>query len=71
VPPPEWKAKSSDYSQRLENLMIHGPIEQNIFGKGGVYECLHIQKKSMSYKEYKIKLGVFDKITDGLSAAEV
>jgi jumonji domain-containing protein 2 len=51
--------------------MISGPIEQNIFGKGGVYECLHIQKKSMSLKEYKIKMGVFDKITEGLSASEV
>jgi jumonji domain-containing protein 2 len=51
--------------------MISGPIEQNIFGKGGVYECLHIQKKSMSLKEYKLKMGVFDKITDGLSANEV
>lgn len=50
VPPPEWKAKSADYSQKLEHLMINGPIEQNIFGKSGVYECLHIQKKSMSYK---------------------
>jgi [histone H3]-trimethyl-L-lysine9/36 demethylase len=30
--------------------MINGPIEQNIFGKGGVYECLHIQKKSLSLK---------------------
>ena len=51
--------------------MIHGPIEQNIFGKGGVYECLHIQKKSMSLKEYRTKMGVFDKITDALTSSEV
>ncbi len=51
--------------------MVNGPIEQNIFGKGGVYECLHIQKKSLSLKEYKEKMGVFDKITDGLASDDV
>jgi jumonji domain-containing protein 2 len=44
-------------------LAINGPIEQNIFGKSGVYECLHIQKKSLSLKEYRSKVGVFDRIT--------
>jgi [histone H3]-trimethyl-L-lysine9/36 demethylase len=51
--------------------MVLGPIEQNISGKGGIYECLHIQKKSMSLKEYQTKMGVFDKITKGLTPAEV
>ncbi len=32
---------------------------------------MHIQKKSMSLKEYRAKMGVFDKITDGLTASEV
>jgi jumonji domain-containing protein 2 len=50
---------------------VNGPIEQNIFGKGGVYECLHIQKKSLTLKDYKVKMGVFDKITDNLTANEV
>ena len=50
---------------------MNGPIEQNIFGKGGVYECMHIQKKSMTLEEYQIKTGVFDKITKDLSADEV
>lgn len=71
IPPPEWKATSSSYQTRLNGLMVNGPIEQNIFGKGGVYECLHIQKKSLSLKEYKEKMGVFDKITDGLASDEV
>lgn len=71
IPPPEWKATSSSYQARLNGLMVNGPIEQNIFGKGGVYECLHIQKKSLSLKEYKEKMGVFDKITDGLASDEV
>jgi len=51
--------------------MISGPIEQNIFGKGGIYECLHIQKKSMTLKEYKTKMAVFDKITDGLTTDQI
>jgi hypothetical protein len=51
--------------------MIPGPIEQNTYGKGGIYECLHIQKKSLTYKEYKKKTISFDKITEGKSSEEV
>jgi len=40
-------------------MLIPGPIEQNAYGKGGVYECLHIQKKSMTVKEYKRKIECF------------
>lgn len=68
VPPPEWKARGASYDEALDNLNVNGPIEQNIFGKGGVYECLHIQKKSLTLKEYRLKTGVFDKITNGMSA---
>lgn len=50
---------------------MNGPIEQNIFGKGGVYECMHIQKKSMTLEEYQIKTGVFDKITKNMPTEEV
>lgn len=71
VPPPEWKARASKYDEALQGLNINGPIQQNIFGKGGVYECLHIQKKSLTLKEYKLKTGIFDKITNDLSAQEV
>jgi jumonji domain-containing protein 2 len=51
--------------------MIPGPIEQNTYGKGGIYECLHIQKKSLTYKEYKKKTVGFDKIAEGKSSEEV
>jgi [histone H3]-trimethyl-L-lysine9/36 demethylase len=68
VPPPEWSSKFSDYPLKLEQLNVTGPIEQNIFGKGGIYECLHIQKKSMSLREYREKQSVFDRITSGRSA---
>lgn len=71
IPPPEWKARGSDYEDALQDLNVNGPIEQNIFGKGGVYECLHIQKKSLTLKEYRMKTGVFDKITNDLSPEEV
>jgi len=37
IPPPEWKARQSDYGQTIENFIIPGPIEQNTYGKGGVY----------------------------------
>lgn len=49
IPPPEWKARKSDYGPAFHDLNINGPIEQNLYGKGGVYECLHIAKKSMSF----------------------
>lgn len=71
IPPPEWKPRSSNYREALDNLTVNGPIQQNIFGKGGVYECLHIQKKSLTLKEYRLKTEVFDKITKGLSAEQV
>ena len=63
IPPPQWKPTSSAYKSKINDLMINGPIEQNIFGKGGVYECLHIQKKSLSLREYKSKMEGFDKTT--------
>ncbi len=37
VPPPEWKCKFSDYALKLDHLNVSGPIEQNVFGKGGIY----------------------------------
>ena len=48
VPPADWKPSSFKSKDKLSNLIVLGPIEQNIFGKGGIYECLHIQKKSMT-----------------------
>lgn len=68
IPPPEWRPRSTPYVESLQNLNVNGPIEQNIYGKGGVYECMHIQKKSMTLEEYKQKTEVFDKITKDISA---
>lgn len=44
-----------NYQKKLENLVVHGPIEQNVFGKGGIYECLHIPKKSLTLEQYRTK----------------
>jgi jumonji domain-containing protein 2 len=44
-----------NYQKKLDNLVVYSPIEQNIFGKGGIYECLHIPKKSLTLEEYKQK----------------
>jgi jumonji domain-containing protein 2 len=37
-----------NYQKKVENLVVYSPIEQNAFGKGGIYECLHIPKKSLT-----------------------
>lgn len=50
VPPKSWKPNSRAPKDNLDNLIVSGPIEQNIFGKGGVYEAIHIQKKSMTLR---------------------
>lgn len=56
-----------NFQKKLENLVVYSPIEQNVFGKGGIYECLHIPKKSLTLEEYKQKATELDKITDGKS----
>lgn len=71
VPPPEWRARQSDYGPSVDNMMVPGPIEQNTYGKGGIYECLHIQKKSLTYREYRKKTEPFDKIAEGKDPEEV
>lgn len=70
VPPKTWKPSKKPTKQNLDNLLVSGPIEQNIFGKGGVYEAMHIQKKSMTLKEYKEKVCPLDKMTEGLTVDE-
>jgi jumonji domain-containing protein 2 len=50
IPPKSWKPSSKHIKKNLDNILVNGPIEQNIYGKGGVYEAIHIQKKSMTLK---------------------
>lgn len=65
VPPKGWRPRRGDYDA-LDGMMIPGPIEQNAYGKGGAYECLHIQKKSMTVREYKKKVACFESVTTNL-----
>ena len=53
VPPPEWKPQAKDYLQRLENLTVKHPIEQNVQGRGGYYEAKNIVQPKMSLKAYR------------------
>ena len=71
VPPKGWVSRAKDYHKRLDGLIINSPIQQNTFGKGGIYECLHIPRKSMQFSEFKQKSQELDRITDGLSAVQV
>jgi jumonji domain-containing protein 2 len=71
VPPRGWRARSKDYTKSLETEMIPSPIEQNVFGKGGIYECLHIIKKSMNFRDYQKKAADFDNVTNGKSEEEI
>ncbi|KAL4483909.1 hypothetical protein ABPG72_013915 [Tetrahymena utriculariae] len=71
IPPKSWKARQADYEQTLDDKMIIGPIEQNPYGKGGIYECIHIMKKSIPFREYKKKARDFDKVTDNKTIEKV
>ena len=35
VPPKSWVARQSDYNKSLDTFLLQGPIEQNVYGKGG------------------------------------
>ncbi|KRX04849.1 Nucleic acid-binding, OB-fold [Pseudocohnilembus persalinus] len=71
VPPKNWKPKKNGYEQDLETGMIPKPIEQNAYGKGGIYECLYMVQKSLSMKEYIKRSKKFENITDGKSTEQI
>lgn len=52
-PPAGFRARSEDYEGSVGSLQLTGPIEQNTFGKGGVYQCTHIQRKGLTVAEYQ------------------
>ncbi|CAD8208243.1 unnamed protein product [Paramecium pentaurelia] len=68
IPPKNFRVRLQDYNVSLDNLIIHGPIEQNVYGKGGNYECLHILKKSMPLKDYRNKQLEIDKQHEKLTS---
>ncbi|CAD8109710.1 unnamed protein product [Paramecium primaurelia] len=71
IPPKNFRIRQQDYNKSLDNLIIQGPIEQNVYGKGGNYECLHIQKKSMPLKDYRAKQTEIDKQHEKLNSDQL
>lgn len=67
VPPAGWKGTRSVNQRELDNIVLKSPIEQNAYGRGGVYELLLIQKKSLTVGQYKKKVECFENITNGKS----
>ncbi|CAM5999857.1 unnamed protein product [Sphagnum balticum] len=53
VPPKGWSPRAKDYEQRLVNLMVRHPIEQNVQGTGGFYEARNIVRDKMPLKQYR------------------
>lgn len=60
-----------NYDAFIDNMLIPGPIEQNVQGKGGIYELLLIQKKSMIIKDYKKKVAQFEKFTNEKTVEQI
>ena len=57
MPPKGWRPNDRvDYYRLTDDIVIPGPIEQNAYGKGGIYELLLIQRKALSIKEYRKKV---------------
>lgn len=52
IPPADWRARESSYDL-LDQMSLTGPIEQNLFGHAGIFQVLNIEKKSMTYREYR------------------
>lgn len=57
--------------KELENIVLKGPIEQNCYGRGGIYELLLIQKKSMTLGQYKKKTECLDNLSENKSIEEI
>jgi jumonji domain-containing protein 2 len=71
IPPTKWKARSKGYKQDIDDILISNPIEQNVTGKGGIFELLYIAKKSLRIREYKKKVELFEDITEDKNNEEV
>ena len=56
VPPKSEKFSSHKIQDIIDKLTIINPYEQNVYGKGGIYESLLIVQKSLPLKDYKKKV---------------
>ncbi|PPR01540.1 hypothetical protein CVT24_001851 [Panaeolus cyanescens] len=53
IPPKEWSESLPDIKPQMVDLKIHSPIEQNMFGSGGLFRQENIEKrKNMSIREW-------------------
>ncbi len=71
VPPPGYVGTRKLTLKELDNVVLNSPIEQNAYGRGGLYEMLLIQKKSLRVKQYRRKVEQFDSLTLGKTAEQV
>lgn len=53
VPPSGWIPQSTNYHQKLDNLIVKNPIEQNVQGSGGFYESKNLVQNKMTLKDYR------------------
>ena len=51
IPPPEWIPRKNGYDDI--DTMIKSPIEQVVQGHHGSFQVINIQKRSMSFGEFK------------------
>lgn len=71
VPPRDYRGTKKLTMKELDNVILKNPIEQNAYGRGGFYELLLIQRKSLRLKQYRRKVEEFDQLTDKKSVEEV
>jgi jumonji domain-containing protein 2 len=53
IPPKEWKARGRYNDNDLEKFVLKHPISQVVSGGQGVYQLLNIQKRTLTFKEFK------------------
>ncbi|KRX04852.1 hypothetical protein PPERSA_06486 [Pseudocohnilembus persalinus] len=71
VAPKDYCPRKQDYTTSIEHLQIPSPIEQNLHGKGGIYECLHLIKKSLQIKEFVKRSAKIQPNIEGKTSLEV
>jgi hypothetical protein len=58
VPPAGWKASAKGYKD-VDSITIPSAIDQNAYGRGGIYECAHISNKAMSVGDFRRRTKCF------------
>jgi jumonji domain-containing protein 2 len=54
IPPSEWIPRKGGYDDAFtNNLLVKGPIMQQVEGRNGVYQQLNIERKTMTVKRFR------------------